>query len=77
MTSLPAYLFGLATALYERLGKFKAHHELADPAEIFDVMDRPPVTATPSQALLAGLAILLIPLVIVAFVFWSRRSKES
>ena len=54
-----------------------AHHELADPADIFDKMDRPVVTATPTQAILAAVAILLIPIVIIVLVFWSRRSRES
>ncbi len=53
-----------------------AHHELADPADIFDKMDKPVVTATPTQAILAVVAILLIPIIIIALVFWSRRSRE-
>ena len=53
-----------------------AHHELADPADIFDKMDRPAVTATPTQAIAASVAILLIPIIIITLVFLSRRSRR-
>ncbi|MFQ5692917.1 MAG: hypothetical protein ACE5IM_07745 [Nitrospinota bacterium] len=76
MTTL-SRLLDLALALRDRLGQLAAHHELADPAEIFDKLDRPRVSATALQAGAAALVILLIPLVIIALVFWSRRSRES
>ena len=69
--------FGIPVLLFGWLAEVMAHHELADPADIFDKTDKPMISATPVQALLAALAILLIPLVIIALVFWSRRSKES
>ena len=53
-----------------------AHHELAAPADIFDKMDRPAVTATPTQAIAASIAILLIPIIIITLVFLSRRSRQ-
>ena len=77
MKALSARLAALAAFLLAGAGDLAAHHELADPADIFDKMDRPLVTATPLQALLAALGILLIPIVIIALVFWARRSKES
>lgn len=77
MTGPAARLLGLAADLWGRAGRLSAHHELADPAEIFDKMDRPLVSATPLQAALAALAILLIPLIIIGLFYWSRRSGHS
>ncbi|MFQ5913480.1 MAG: hypothetical protein ACE5JS_09880 [Nitrospinota bacterium] len=77
MTALFGPLSKLAVSLFLRLGELAAHHELADPAEVFDKMDRPLISASPVQALLAALGILLIPLVIIGLVFWSRRSRQS
>ena len=77
MKTLSARLAGLAAILLAGAGDLAAHHELADPADIFDKMDRPLVTATSTQALWAALGILLVPIIIIALVFWSRRSKES
>ncbi len=69
--------FGIPTLLFGWVGEVMAHHELADPADIFDKTDKPMVSATPVQALLAAVAILLIPIAIIALVFWSRRSKQT
>ncbi|HJM42822.1 MAG: hypothetical protein QGH70_04800 [Nitrospinota bacterium] len=77
MKALSARLAALAAIFLAGAGDLAAHHELADPSVIFDKMDRPLVTATPTQALWAALGILLIPIVIIALVFWARRSKES
>ncbi len=77
MKALSVRLAALAAFLLAGAGDLAAHHELANPADIFDKMDRPLVTASPLQAVLAALGILLIPLIIIALVFWSRRSRES
>ena len=64
-STLSAHLAALAAILLASAGNLAAHHELADPADIFDKMDRPLVTATSLQALLAALGIFLIPIIII------------
>lgn len=69
MKALSVRLAALAALVFAAAGKAAANGELAG-------MDKPLVAATPLLALAAALVILLIPLVIITLVLWSRRSRE-
>ena len=56
-------------------GRLLAHHELADPGEIFDVVDRAVPEGTALHAYLGGAALLAIPLALLGLMLWRSRSR--
>ena len=53
-----------------------AHHELADPGQVFDAVDRSFPEGTALEAYIAGAALLAIPLALLGIMLWRSRSRR-